>query len=212
MIQPITPIIPTVPNQFPAFSNADWTVFANMAVIFLIGLFAAFCISRYAANKYESNKNKAAWLFIGITAFVTMALFCFFGLAATTIKGIIICLILAFCSYSDLKTRECDDYPHLMIVIAAFIGTELTALPGMLCSALAVFAIMLFAMRIKATVNGADLKVATACTFLLGFEKGIAGLVAGLLIAVIVNLIKKNKNGFPLIPYLATGFMAAYFI
>ena len=212
MISMIRPIIPTVPRQFPAFHTADWTVLVNMAVIFLVSIFAAFCISRYAASKYEGNKSKTAWLFIGITALITVALFCFFGCAATTLKGIILCLILAFCSYSDLKSRECDDYPHLMIVIAALIGTELTALPGMFLSALAVFAIMFLAMFIKATVNGADLKLATACTFLLGFERGIAGLFVGLLVAVAVNLIKKNKSGFPLIPYLAIGYMMAYFI
>ena len=38
------------------------------------------------------------------------------------------------------------------------------------------------------------------------------GLLAGLLVAVIINLIKKNKGGFPLIPYLAIGYMMAYFI
>jgi prepilin signal peptidase PulO-like enzyme (type II secretory pathway) len=66
----------------------------------------------------------------------------------------------------------------------------------------------------KAVVNGADLKLAAACAFLLGFWNGIAGLIVGLLVAVIVNLIKlKNKkDGFPLIPYLAIGFMMAYFI
>ena len=212
MISMIRPITPIIPRQFPAFHNADWTVLLNMSVIFLVSIFAAFCISRYAANKHDGNKSKTAWLFIGIAALVTMALFCFFGCAATTIKGIILCLILAFCSYSDLKSRECDDYPHLMIVIAAFIGIELTALPGMFLSALAVFAIMFLAMFMKATVNGADLKLATVCTFLLGFEKGVAGLLVGLLVAVIVNLIKKNKGGFPLIPYLAIGYMMAYFI
>ena len=101
MISMIRPITPIIPRQFPAFHNADWTVLLNMSVILLVSIFAAFCISRYAANKHDGNKSKTAWLFIGITALVTMALFCFFGCAATTIKGIILCLILAFCSYSS---------------------------------------------------------------------------------------------------------------
>jgi prepilin signal peptidase PulO-like enzyme (type II secretory pathway) len=55
-----------------------------------------------------------------------------------------------------------------------------------------------------------------ACTFLFGISKGIIGLMAGLTIGVRANLIiqiRKNKaEGFPLIPYLAVGFIAAYFI
>ena len=211
-MKPIQPIYPTVPRQFPAFLNVYRTVILNMSVILLVSIVAALCIGKYAAKKHKDNSQKTAWLFIGITVLVSAGLFCFFGCSAITVKGIILCLILTFCSYSDIMTRECDDYPHLMIVIAALIGTELSALPGMFLSALAIFGIMLLTCLMKATVNGADLKLATACTFFLGFEKGVAGLLVGLILAVTVNLIKKNKKGFPLIPYLAIGYMMAFFI
>ena len=206
MIRPIHPVIPNI------VQHPDWPTIVELICLSAL---AAFCLGGFAAEKFEGNKSKTVWLFVGIAALVTVALFCFFGFAATTIKGIILSLVLAFCSYSDIKTRECDDYPYLMIVIAAFIGTELTALPGMILSGLTVGLMMYAAMFLmKAVVNGADLKLAAACAFLLGFWNGIAGLIAGLLVAVIVNLIKlKNKkDGFPLIPYLAIGFMMAYFI
>lgn len=209
MIRPIHPVIPEI------VQHPDWLTIVELICLIGFSVLAAFCLGRFAAEKYEGNKPKTVWLFVGIAALVTVALFCFFGFAATTIKGIILSLVLAFCSYSDIKTRECDDYPYLMIVIAAFIGTELTALPGMILSGLVV-GLMMFAAMIfmRAVVNGADLKLAATCAFLLGFWNGIAGLLAGLLVAVIVNLIKlKNKkDGFPLIPYLAIGFMMAYFI
>lgn len=209
MIRPIHPVIPNI------VQHVDWLTIVCLICLIGFSILAAFCLGRFAAEKYEDNKSKTVWLFVGIAALVTVALFCFFGFAATTIKGIILSLVLAFCSYSDIKTRECDDYPYLMIVIAAFIGTELTALPGMILSGLIV-GLMMFAAMIfmKAVVHGADLKLAAACAFLLGFWNGITGLIAGLLIAVIVNLIKlKNKkDGFPLIPFLAIGFMMAYFI
>ena len=66
------------------------------------------------------------------------------------------------------------------------------------------------------TIGGADVKLSAACAFMLGIWKGFAGLIAGLTLGIIVNLIiqmRKNKvESFPLIPYLAAGFMAAYMI
>ena len=50
---------------------------------------------------------------------------------------------------------------------------------------------------------------------MLGTVQGMTGLMIGLILAVIINSIKNRKKkheGFPLIPYLAVGFMAAYFM
>ena len=102
-----------------------------------------------------------------------------------------------------------------MIAIAACIGTELCLLPSMLTAALAVLGGLFILMTVSKTdVNGADLKLALACTFMLGLGRGLIGLTIGLVIAIAVNLVKlKNKKeGFPLIPYLAVGYMAAYLI
>ena len=99
--------------------------------------------------------------------------------------------------------------------IAACIGTELSLLPSMLTAALAVLGGLFILMTVSKTdVNGADLKLALACTFMLGLGRGLIGLTIGLVIAIAVNLVKlKNKKeGFPLIPYLAVGYMAAYLI
>ena len=73
---------------------------------------------------------------------------------------------------------------------------------------------MLLTMLIsKSNVGGADIKMAAACSFLLGLSRGVIGLLAGMILAVVVNVFKKDKKkGFPMIPYLAAGYMAAYFI
>ena len=103
-----------------------------------------------------------------------------------------------------------------MIVIAAFIGTDMAALPNMILSALLVGGIMLMTTVItKSQMGGADIKLSAACAFMLGTVQGFAGLMLGLIAAMIVNIIenrKKDTEGFPLIPYLAVGFMAAYFM
>ena len=102
-----------------------------------------------------------------------------------------------------------------MIVIAAFIGTEIKQIPGMILSGIFVMVIMLLSVIIgKGKMGGADIKLSSACAFLLGLQKGLMGLFIGLLLAIVTNLIKgKDKNnGFPLIPYLSFGFSLAFLI
>lgn len=191
-------------------------ILVNGIVLFALIVLTAVFISLYASNVYKGNKKKAVLFFTVIAALTALSLFCFFGCAATTVKGIIFCLLLAFSSYEDIKTRECENYVHLMIVIAAFIGTDMAALPNMVLSALLVGGIMLMTTIItKSQMGGADIKLSAVCAFLLGTVQGFAGLMLGLIAAIIVNIIKnrkKNTEGFPLIPYLAVGFMAAYFM
>ena len=44
------------------------------------------------------------------------------------------------------------------------------------------------------TLGGADIKCSAACAFLLGLKRGLIGLTAGLLLAVIINGIKNRKS------------------
>lgn len=99
-------------------------ILVNGIVLLALTVLTAVFISLYASNVYKGNKKKAVLFFTAIAALTALSLFCFFGCAATTVKGIIFCLLLAFSSYEDIKTRECENYVHLMIVIAAFIGTD----------------------------------------------------------------------------------------
>ena len=46
---------------------------------------------------------------------------------------------------------------------------------------------------------------------MLGFFNTAVALAAGLLAAVVINKIKKQKS-FPLLPYLAPAFMTVYFM
>ena len=209
MIRPIMPRITPEITENPL-------ILVNGIVLLALTVLTAVFISLYASNVYKGNKKKAVLFFTVIAALTALSLFCFFGCAATTVKGIIFCLLLAFSSYEDIKTRECENYVHLMIVIAAFIGTDMSALPGMLLSALIIGGIMLMTAAVtKSSIGGADIKLSAACAFMLGTVQGMTGLMIGLILAVIINSIKNRKKkyeGFPLIPYLAVGFTAAYFM
>lgn len=208
----IRPILP----YYSSMTQADGFTVVSMLLLLIGAVFAAFCIALYAANGQQGEKRKTVLLFMGITAIVTVTMLGFFGCAAVTVRGIILSLILLYSSYSDIRTRECSDYIHLMIVIAAFIGCKTAELPAMILGGVLVGAVMLVPLLTgKRTLGGADIKCSAACAFLLGLKRGLIGLTAGLLLAVIINGIKnrKKKNkSFPLIPYLSVGFTAAYFI
>ena len=208
----IRPILP----YYSSMTQADGFTIVSMLLLLIGAVFAAFCIAMYAANGQQGEKRKTVLLFMGITAIVTVTMLGFFGCAAVTVRGIILSLILLYSSYSDIRTRECSDYLHLMIVIAAFIGCKVAELPAMILGGVLVGAVMLVPLLTgNRTLGGADIKCSAACAFLLGLKRGLIGLTAGLLLAVIINGIKnrKKKNkSFPLIPYLSVGFTAAYFI
>ena len=205
---------PMIPN-FSVLSNGSFEAYIGLAILLTGTVLAAVLLSHYATDRFKGDKKKTTFCFAALALFSAVMMFCFFGFAATTVRGIIFFLILILSSYEDIKTRECDDYMHLMTVIAAFIGTELTEVPGMFVSAMFAGGIMLLTVLVtKNNIGGADIKMAAACSFMLGFERGVIGLVLGTLLAVVVNLLKSKdrKKGFPMIPYLAVGYAAVYFI
>ena len=79
-------------------------------------------------------------------------------------------------------------------------------------------------MDIPAVINtekamgGADIKISTACAFLLGAGRGLAAFIIGLtLFVVIVPILRKvrhEENGepFPMVPFLSVGTITAYLI
>ncbi len=209
MIRPVIPVM-------SIFSTDNWLMLANVFVLVALSALAAFCVSSFAARKWNGNKGKTALGFVGITLAFTALLICLFGCSHMTVRGVIFCLILLLSSYSDIRTRECSDWLHVMIVITAFIGCDLANLPMMFVSAMFVGGIMLMAILVtNCDIGGADIKCAVACSFLLGFEKGVAAFVGGMLLAVLLNAFKtkeKRRGGFPLIPYLTVCYLAVFLL
>ena len=137
----------------------------------------------------------------------------------TMIKGIIFALILCKVSISDIRTRTVENYLSVMIVITAFIGTQPIYLPYMIAGALIVPLPLFMAALIKpGRMGGADIKVMSACSFLLGIHKGMTAMIFGLALSVIctlaIRLIKRKniKDSLPLAAYLSAGCILAYLI
>lgn len=181
---------------------------------FLISVAAAAFLGNAAAKNYKGNRGRTITAFTVITAVVYLVIAFFYGEFEKTLKGIIFCLILLYASYEDIKIREAENYLHIMIVITAFIGCEFNKAVFMIIPALIMGLIFHIGFLVSKNfkIGGADIKLSVACAFMLGWQSFFA-LIIGLTAAVIINLLKRQgEKAFPLIPYLAVGFMTAYFI
>ena len=134
------------------------------------------------------------------------------------LKFLILLGILLYASIKDLREHEVPNTVWKLIAVLGLVNIGLRDLPSMILGAALVF----FPQIIPAVINtekamgGADIKISTACAFLLGAGKGLAAFIFGLtLFVVIVPIIRKvrhEKNGdpFPMMPFLAVGIIAAY--
>lgn len=182
-------------------------------IFFVLSILTAYFLGQCAAKQWNGSKVKTIIVFTALTSVIFSLLLVFFGLSAIAIRGIILLLILLYASYGDIKTRKVENYIHAMIIITALIGRDMRDILPMLVSALVMGLIFILTFLISKSfkIGGADIKLSIACAFFLGY-KSILGLIIGLILAVVINLIQKHKKGFPLIPYLAVGFMTAYLI
>lgn len=184
-----------------------------MTEIIIIGvvLFMALLLLNYSISRWHGNKQKVTLGYTLLSLGISSLLLFTFGCTIETVKGIIFAFILLVASYGDIKERMCNDYIHLMIAITAFIGMELSELPKMILSFIFVTILMLISIRISnKRIGGADVKLCMASSLVLGLTNCLSGMALGLALAIICNA--RKKEGFPLIPYIATGFMVAYFI
>lgn len=218
-IQPIGPIRPISPERLMELNPEEViTTIVKLACIFLFYL-AVHKISKVVISKTPgyNKESKKIPIYHCISIILVSSLLIAFGWSIELLKGIILLQILLYASVSDIQTHEVKDFISVLIFITGFISVTLSDIPMMLFSGLAIGGVLLICAMVSGNrLGGADVKLSAACAFLLGFSKSIAGLVIGLFVSVIVNLIiqkqKKLKNQpFPLVPYLSIGFMLMYF-
>lgn len=192
------------------YSTAGFVITAIL--LLLITGFAGYITGKSAAESFGGNKKKTAVVFT-VTALITMAaLLCFFGASAKAARGGVMCIIMLYAAFEDIKTRECADFLSVMLGITGIIGKEPKELILSLIAFAGIILILLISSAVtKNGIGGGDVKFAGAVSLVLGFFNTAAALTAGLLIAVIVNKIKIKKS-FSLLPYLAPAFMTAYFM
>ena len=136
------------------------------------------------------------------------------------IQGVLYAGFLTCGSISDIRTHTVPDWVWMGVAGTALIGMKLSSLPSMLLGAAAVLLIevpLAVAMKDRA-VGGADIKISAAGAFLLGWRRGLAALIVGLLLAVLIMPVvrairhEKQDTRFALVPFLAAGQLALYLI
>lgn len=185
------------------------------AVLIVAGL-AGWFIDLKISNQLKVKKQP---LNILISVIIMAILFIIFGATLETIKGFILFLLLQLASNSDIQIRQVENNIPVMIAITALIGITMNQFPSMLLGVLVITIPQLAIEILKpGSIGGADIKITAACALLLGLEKGLVFILAGLIIAVISTTILKKirrdcyKEPFALVPYLSVGCFIAYLL
>ena len=205
-------IVKTPPLPMPNV----WAIVAACVALLAVFLRILYRICRKFSKGTDMFKH---WPFY-LSAVVGLILLLRFGVSLTTVKGMILTLLLLYASLSDFKKLEVPDCISVMILILAFVGFEPSNLLSMLAGAAVVFIPQLATTMLTPNrpIGGADIKISTALAFLLGAEKGIFALVVGMLLAVVITAISNKlndqdqKQAFPLVPFLWIGATLAYMI
>ena len=136
------------------------------------------------------------------------------------LKFLILLGILLYASIKDWREHEVPDTVWKLIAVLGLVNISIRDLPSMILGAALVFLpqIILAVINTEKAMGGADIKISTACAFLLGVGCGLAAFIIGLtLFVVIVPILRKvrhEENGepFPMLPFLAVGTIAACLI
>lgn len=136
------------------------------------------------------------------------------------LKFLILLGILLYASIKDLREHEVPDTVWKLIAVLGLVNISLRDLPSMLLGAALVFLTQIIpaVINTEKAMGGADIKISTACAFLLGAGRGLAAFIIGLtLFVVIVPILRKvrhEENGepFPMVPFLSLGTIAACLI
>lgn len=122
-------------------------------------------------------------------------------------------------SYTDIKRRE---IPDIMCVLIALIGLLKFSFVNML-GVLIALPFLIAPVLVEDSIGGGDIKLTAAVGIVLGFWRGIYGIIIGLTLLVLyyialvlVRMIRKKQVvrnlPMPLAPFLGVGFIIIYFI
>ncbi len=136
------------------------------------------------------------------------------------LKFLILLGILLYASIKDWREHEVPDTVWKLIAMLGLVNITLHDLPSMLLGAVLVFLpqIIPAVINTEKAMGGADIKISTACAFLLGAGRGLAAYIIGLMLFVVIVLIirkvrhEENGEPFPMLPFLSVGTIAAYLI
>ena len=163
----------------------------------------------------RTNKTVALLL----SAVMAIALSIRFGLSIYTFQGLFLYYLLLYASASDLTDRRVADHLSVSVLALSLISVPTVGIISMLIGGAVSFAIQTgVSVFSGGRYGGADIKISSACVFLLGWSRGLIGLALGLLTGVLFTLIynkikkRSSSEGFALVPFISFGMMVAFFL
>ena len=219
ILPPVTPVMPIDPTRVYELVSANTE--AVKAALFLLGFIVFAVVSSVLTVRCLAKAKTGLYSEIGgsIAMAVAVLLFIRYDASLVALQGLLLYDLLLYASVSDIRTRKAEDWAWIAMIPLALCSIPRIGILSMLLGAGIVFLPQL-AMAVlppHKTLGGAD-KLSTASAFLLGAVRGVGGYLVGLLASVIFTLIynkakgRSNKDSYPLIPFLAVGVMAAFFI
>lgn len=167
--------------------------------------------------KQGFKSNKAVTFVLSV--FIAFGLTLRFGMSVYALQGLFLYFLLLYASISDITSRTIQNSVSVSILALSFVSIQSIGIISMIAGALIVCLVQLIVCLCNSGRHGgADMKITTASAFLLGFGRGITGLVLGLLIGIVFMLIynkmkkRNNKDGFPLMPFVSIGMMTLFFV
>lgn len=135
------------------------------------------------------------------------------------LQGVLLSFLLMAAGYTDIKRRVIPDIICLLIVLISLLKFNFINLLGIGIS----IPFLIAAVLVENSIGGGDIKLTAAIGIVLGFWKGIYGLILGLSFLVLFYLLIVLKSKvmkkqvvrnlpMPLAPFLGIGFMIIYFM
>ena len=219
IIPTVTPVVQPVFQTFVAENIITWEAFVLILKIILVAT-AALVVGLFLNRNMEKQgfvTNKAFSLIASTVMALGLSLR--FGLSVYTFQGMFLFFLLLYASMSDLTDRHVANHISISILALSLISVPTVGFVSMLVGGAVSVAIQLGITALSGGgYGGADWKISSACAFLLGWQRGLSGMVLALLIGVIFTCVyNKIKNrdmheGFALIPFISIGMMTVFFI
>ena len=213
---------PIVNKSLPKLMSLSYKAELLCGLLILIAVVAASLLLGVMLTKIMTSKgfknNMTANLCIA--GVLPIAICLRYGLSLELIQGIFLMFVLLYASWSDITSHTVDDYISVIILALGIVSMSTVGIESMLVGAVIVVLPQIIMALIPSCkpLGGADLKMSAALAFLLGWQRGIAAFIVGLLIAVvymsIYNKIKNADKGeekpFALVPFLSASAMALF--
>lgn len=213
---------PVIEPVFETFVSEN--VIASDALVLILKIILVTAASLIAGLFLNREMEKQGFvtdktLSLILSTAMAIALSLRFGVSVYTFQGLFLFFLLLYATMSDLTDRMVSDHISISILALSLISIPKVGLIPMLVGGIVTAAIQIGVSTFNAgRYGGADWKIASACAFLLGWPRGLAGLVLGLLIGITFTIIfNKIKNrdkseGFALVPFISIGMMAMFFV